>query len=74
MRKIEVQSPDDIRFLLDNLSRAAREKIDLHLPPGTAERDDGLRKRVEEMVFEVSPPPPLDSPLAQLIEKEVGFF
>jgi hypothetical protein len=53
MRKIEVQSPEDIRFLLENLSRCAREKIDLHLPPGAAERDDGLRKRVEEMVIEV---------------------
>lgn len=53
MRKIEVQSPEDIRYLFDNLCRAAKEKIDQHLPPGAADRDDELRKRVEEMLTEV---------------------
>lgn len=53
MRKIEVQSPEDIRFLIEGLSRAARAKIDLHLPPGAVDRDDELRKRVEDMVMEV---------------------
>ncbi|KAH8151634.1 uncharacterized protein LAJ45_04256 [Morchella importuna] len=52
MRKIEVQSPEDIRYLFDNLCRAAKEKIDQHLPPGAADRDDELRKRVEEMLTE----------------------
>lgn len=53
MRKIEVQSPEDVRFLIENLTRAARAKIDLHLPPGAVDRDDELRKRVDDMVMEV---------------------
>jgi hypothetical protein len=53
MRKIDVQSPEDVRFLIENLSRAARAKIDLHLPTGAVDRDDELRKRVEDMVMEV---------------------
>jgi kinetochor protein Mis14/NSL1 len=55
MRKIELQSPEDLRYLVDNVSRAAREKIDLHLPPNAApEGEDALRRRVEELVQEVS--------------------
>ncbi|KAL7269170.1 hypothetical protein RUND412_008172 [Rhizina undulata] len=50
MRKVELQSPDDLRFLIDNMMKAAREKIDLHLPPGAS--DDPLRNRVEAMVME----------------------
>ncbi|KAI9843085.1 MAG: hypothetical protein M1837_006630 [Sclerophora amabilis] len=54
-RKIELQSPDDLRYLLDNASRAARTKIDLNFPPSAAPPDgeeDGLRRRVEELVLE----------------------
>ncbi|KAG0642835.1 hypothetical protein HOY80DRAFT_1020438 [Tuber brumale] len=56
MRKIEVQSPEDIRFILENLSSAARAKINHHLPPPTtttgSSDNDELRKRVEDMVME----------------------
>lgn len=62
MRKIEVQSPEDIRFILENLSSAARAKINHYLPPTTttttttSDNNDELRKRVEDMVMEVYPP------------------
>ncbi|KAG0128428.1 hypothetical protein HOY82DRAFT_671508 [Tuber indicum] len=56
MRKIEVQSREDIRFILENLSSAARAKINHHLPPPTtttgSSDNDELRKRVEDMVME----------------------
>ncbi|KAI9798579.1 MAG: hypothetical protein M1833_004716 [Piccolia ochrophora] len=52
-RKIELQSPDDLRYLHTNVSRAAREKLDLHLPPSAAPAgEDALRRRVEEIVDE----------------------
>ncbi|KAK5295726.1 hypothetical protein LTR16_000709, partial [Cryomyces antarcticus] len=50
-RKIELQSPSDLSYLVQNVSRAARQKIDLHLPPSAApEGEDALRRRVEELV------------------------
>ncbi|KAI9773428.1 MAG: hypothetical protein M1840_007644 [Geoglossum simile] len=53
-RKIELQSPEDLRYLIDNVSRRAREKIDLNLPPSAApEGEDALRRRVEELVHEL---------------------
>ncbi|KAI9787755.1 MAG: hypothetical protein M1839_000287 [Geoglossum umbratile] len=52
-RKIELQSPEDLRYLASNVSRRARQKIDLNLPPCAApEGEDALRKRVEELVHE----------------------
>src|SRR5204862_5779872 len=68
-RKIELQTPDDLRYLVDNVIAAARAKIDLHLPPvplqgeeegggsrsGVVVEEDRLRKRVEEIVQGVSP-------------------
>lgn len=57
MRKIEVQSPEDIRFLIEGFSRAVRRKIDLHLPPEAVNRDDELRKGVDSAVIEVQPNP-----------------
>ena len=40
--------------MVANVQRAAREKIDTHLPPdATVEGDDAMRKRVEELVDEV---------------------
>ncbi|EKD15069.1 uncharacterized protein L3040_003730 [Drepanopeziza brunnea f. sp. 'multigermtubi'] len=47
-RKIELQSPDDLQFLISNIRRAANEKIDKDLPPIAGE--DELRERVEELV------------------------
>ncbi len=45
-RKIELQSPDDLQYLVSNIRRAANEKIDRDLPP--MEGEDELRRRVEE--------------------------
>ncbi|ELR03804.1 hypothetical protein GMDG_01333 [Pseudogymnoascus destructans 20631-21] len=47
-RKIELQEPDDLRYLLTNTRRVAGEKIDVALPP--IEGEDVLRQKVEELV------------------------
>ncbi|KAK4498429.1 hypothetical protein PRZ48_011087 [Zasmidium cellare] len=50
-RKVELQSPADLTYLIANVSRAAREKIDRHLPPDAApEGEDAMRRRVEQLV------------------------
>lgn len=51
-RKIELQSPDDLQYLVSNIRRAANEKINKDLPPIKGE--DKLRERVEEIVHNVS--------------------
>jgi kinetochor protein Mis14/NSL1 len=52
-RKIELQSPADLTYLIANVTRTAQEKLDKHLPPDAApERDDAMRKRVEQLVDE----------------------
>ncbi|KAK0864245.1 hypothetical protein LTS02_006069 [Friedmanniomyces endolithicus] len=53
-RKIELQAPADLTYLIANLSRAAREKLDKHLPPDAVPEggEDAMRKRVEELVDE----------------------
>ncbi|KAJ5029299.1 hypothetical protein J3E72DRAFT_363641, partial [Bipolaris maydis] len=51
-RKIELQSPSDLTYLTSQIRTAARQKLDLHLPPvtsSTAEPDD-LRRSVEDLV------------------------
>lgn len=50
-RKIELQSPDDLQYLISNVRRAANEKIDKDLPP--IEGEDKMRTRVEKLVQEV---------------------
>jgi kinetochor protein Mis14/NSL1 len=50
-RKIELQSPDDLQYLVSNVRRAANEKIDKDLPP--IEGEDKMRERVEELVHNV---------------------
>jgi len=59
-RKIELQDPKDLSYLIANVTRAAREKIDQHLPPDAAPEgeDDAMRKRVEQLVHEVHSPVP----------------
>ncbi|KFY92570.1 hypothetical protein V498_04859, partial [Pseudogymnoascus sp. VKM F-4517 (FW-2822)] len=47
-RKIELQEPDDLRYLLANTRRVAGSKIDIALPP--IEGEDVLRQKVEELV------------------------
>ncbi|KAL2072211.1 hypothetical protein VTL71DRAFT_11554 [Oculimacula yallundae] len=49
-RKIELQSPDDLQYLVSNVRRAANEKIDKDWPP--IEGEDKMRERVEELVNE----------------------
>lgn len=53
-RKVELQAPADLAYLIANVSRAARTKIDTHLPPDAAPEsgEDGLRRRVEALVEE----------------------
>lgn len=53
-RRIELQSPADLQYLIANVSRAAREKIDKHFPPEAAPEsgEDDMRKRVEVLVDE----------------------
>jgi len=53
-RKVELQSPADLAYLIANVSRAARTKIDTHLPPDAAPEsgEDALRRRVEALVEE----------------------
>jgi hypothetical protein len=50
-RKIELQSPDDLQYLVSNIRRAANEKIGKDLPP--IEGEDKMRERVEELVHSV---------------------
>lgn len=54
-RKIELQSPLDLAYLLANIQRSARAKLDLNLPPlqGAEAQEDGLRNKVDELVEEV---------------------
>ncbi len=59
-RKIELQSPEDFAYLVDNVRRAAAESVDAAFPPvddgdgdGGAPKDD-LHLRIEELVNEVS--------------------
>jgi kinetochor protein Mis14/NSL1 len=53
-RKVELQAPADLAYLIANVSRAARTKIDTHLPPDAAPEsgEDALRRRVEALVEE----------------------
>jgi kinetochor protein Mis14/NSL1 len=50
-RRIELQSPDDLQYLIGNVKRAAKERIDKDLPP--IEGEDAMRKMVEEIVDRV---------------------
>jgi kinetochor protein Mis14/NSL1 len=50
-RKIELQSPADLSFLTSQIRTAARQKLDLHLPPvSDSTEPDELRRNVEELV------------------------
>lgn len=63
-RKIELQTPADLSYLIANVRRAARERIDEAFPP--VNRDDGeddeLRVRIEALVEEVCISPILTHP------------
>ncbi|KAL6707836.1 hypothetical protein ACN47E_003736 [Coniothyrium glycines] len=52
-RKIELQSPQDLTYVATRLRSAARQKLDLHLPPvstSSATEPDELRQSVEQLV------------------------
>jgi kinetochor protein Mis14/NSL1 len=55
-RKIELQSPSDLTYITSRLRSAARQKLDLHLPPVPSSDTspnappDELRREVEELV------------------------
>ena len=53
-RKIDLQSPSDLTYLFHNIKSAARQKMDLAIPPSAApEGEDAYRSKVEELVQEV---------------------
>lgn len=52
-RKIELQSPEDLTYLINNVRRAAAAHIGEAFPPVEGEGDDELRVRIERMVDEV---------------------
>ena len=53
-RKIDLQARGDLTYLVDNINKAAQQKLDLHLPPSAAQgKEDVFRLRVEELVREV---------------------
>ncbi|KAK8066250.1 hypothetical protein PG997_012997 [Apiospora hydei] len=52
-RKIELQSPEDLAFLLTNVRRAATARIDEAFPPVEgAQGEDELRTRIEQLINE----------------------
>ncbi|KAI5921937.1 hypothetical protein F4810DRAFT_308689 [Camillea tinctor] len=53
-RKIELQAPEDLAYLLANVRRAAAARLDEAFPPveGGAQGEDELRTRIEELVNE----------------------
>ena len=54
-RKILLQSPSDLTYLLNNIKAAAQQKIDLAIPPSAAPKgEDAYRSKVEELVQEVT--------------------
>lgn len=56
-RKIDLQSSSDLAYLHENIKQAAREKIDLAIPPSAAPAgEDAYRSKVEQLVNEVCCP------------------
>lgn len=60
-RKIELQSPEDLTYLINNVRRGAAEHICAAFPPVEDDQEeDELRVRIEKIVDEVrSSPPPI---------------
>lgn len=55
-RKIELQSPEDLTYLINNARRAAAEHIQAAFPPvedANGQEEDELRVRIEKLVEEV---------------------
>ncbi|KAI0186809.1 hypothetical protein F4808DRAFT_152820 [Astrocystis sublimbata] len=51
-RKIELQVPEDLAYLVANVRRAAAARIDEAFPPVDDNSEDELRTRIEELVNE----------------------
>lgn len=53
-RKIELQSPADLTYLLNNIRASAAQKLDIAFPPSAAPKDgeDAVRAKVEQLVNE----------------------
>jgi kinetochor protein Mis14/NSL1 len=55
-RKIELQSPDDLIYLINNVRKAAADSINAAFPPvegGDGHGEDELRVQIEKLVEEV---------------------
>ncbi|KAI1822209.1 hypothetical protein F4861DRAFT_410852 [Xylaria intraflava] len=52
-RKIELQAPEDLAYLVANVRRAAAARIDEAFPPVEDSSEDELRTRIEALVNEV---------------------
>jgi kinetochor protein Mis14/NSL1 len=53
-RPIELQSPEDFIYLIDNVRRAAAENINEAFPPvEDGQEEDELRNRIEQLVNDV---------------------
>ena len=54
-RKIELQSPEDFTYLINNVRRAAADSINEAFPPveGHEDQEDELRVRIEQLVYSV---------------------
>jgi hypothetical protein len=72
MRKVELGSPEDMRYIIKNIQAAAKKKTDLHIPPVQAKGDDLLRKRVDELVDDVRISLPF--PFCLSHQSRGGFF
>ncbi|KAF4594933.1 kinetochore protein mis14 [Ophiocordyceps camponoti-floridani] len=64
-RKIELQAPEDLAFLVANVRRAARERLDEAFPlvdgGGEDELRNGIAQLVEQFIEKPSPSPPQTS-------------
>lgn len=68
-RKIELQSPEDLTFLINNVRRAAKEHVTAAFPPVEGQdgaEEDELRVRIEKLVEDVRSPPSLSPALPPL--------
>lgn len=60
-RFIELQSPEDLTYLINNVRTAAADSINAAFPPVDGALDgqeDELRNRIEQLVNDVRFPPP----------------
>jgi kinetochor protein Mis14/NSL1 len=55
-RKIELQAPEDLQYLVGNAKRAAKEYLDKDFPPDLREEgDNSLHEQLERNVNKVRP-------------------